>query len=432
MEISECFRVCCEGLEITEDKRNHWQKRISNICKKLNKKYYDSASEADNMIIVGSVGRGTAINGVSDWDCIYDLPKEVYTKFDEYESNGQSQLLQEVKKEIQKLYPNTDIKGDGQVVVIRFNDGKIELVPGFKQSDESYMYPNSNNGGSWKKTNPIPEIEAAEKMKIMTNGHYKHLCQLMRKWKNNVGFKFKGLLIDTLVKDFIEEDDRKSIDFIDYKIIVRDLFYFLSIQAKDRKCWYVLGSNQLIYNTDEGEFIKEAIRAYDELKGCEDDEEYKTVYTELIDREFAGKAGASVRRAINEMFIEEVFDLDIRYNINLDCEVRQAGFRNYLLSYYISNNWKLKKNKKLIFKVENINIPNKIKNSISWYWKVRNVGSEAKKRNMERGGIQKGGKEKEESTTFSGEHYVECYAVHENVVIARKRIAVSIDIVKGI
>ena len=73
-----------------------------------------------------------------------------------------------------------------------------------------------------------------------------------------------------------------------------------------------------------------------------------------------------------------------------------------------------------------------MEDSIVWYWKVRNVGHEAKRRNMERGGIRKGGQIWEESTTFSGEHYVECYAVYEDVVVARDRIAVPIDTIKGV
>lgn len=434
MEISECFKISCNELEITEEERICWkEKRIRTICKRLNKKYYDSVSAEDNMIIVGSVGRNTAISGVSDWDCIYNLPKEVYKKFDEYESNGQSQLLQEIKKEIKEIYPNTNIKGDGQVVVISFNDGKIELVPGFKQSDDSYKYPNSNDGGSWKKTNPIPEIAASEEMNSLTNGHYKYLCQIMRKWKNNIGFKFKGLLIDTLVKDFMEEnEDRINIDFVDYKIVVRDLFYFLSNQDESRKYWYSLGSNQQINNDDEGKFIKKAIKAYSKLKDCKDDEEFKIAYIDLFGREFAGETEASVLRAVNENFIEEMFEVDIRYNISLDCDIRQKGFRQFSLSYYINKSWKLKKNKDLIFKVEIVNIPNEIEDSIVWYWKVRNVGYEAKRRNMERGEIRKGVDIWKESTTFSGEHYVECYAVHENVVVARDRIAVPIDTIKGV
>ena len=70
---------------------------IKEITKKLNKYYYDIENEEEHMYIVGSVGRGTAIKNTSDLDILFDLPKEVYTKYENYESNGQSALLQEVK-----------------------------------------------------------------------------------------------------------------------------------------------------------------------------------------------------------------------------------------------------------------------------------------------------------------------------------------------
>ncbi|MCO5481274.1 nucleotidyltransferase, partial [Enterococcus faecalis] len=66
-----------------------------------------------------------------------------------------------------------------------------------------------------------------------------------------------------------------------------------------------------------------------------------------------------------------------------------------------------------------------------WYWKVRNVGAEAVKRNCERGQIKIGTKNHTESTDFNGSHYVECYAVIGNTLIARDRVNVPIDTVFG-
>ena len=64
---------------------------------------------------------------------------------------------------------------------------------------------------------------------------------------------------------------------------------------------------------------------------------------------------------------------------------------------------------------------------VDWYWKVRNVGSEAIKRGQERGGIVHGGRTHHESTSFSGDHYVECFAVYNNIVIAKGKVRVPID-----
>ena len=51
--------------------------------------------------------------------------------------NPQSRLLQVVKKAILESYPRSDVKGDGQVVVIKFSDGmKFEVLPALKISEE--------------------------------------------------------------------------------------------------------------------------------------------------------------------------------------------------------------------------------------------------------------------------------------------------------
>lgn len=60
------------------------------------------------------------------------------------------------------------------------------------------------------------------------------------------------------------------------------------------------------------------------------------------------------------------------------------------------------------------------------YWKVRNRGEEAIKRNCIRGQIKKGTTQIEESTSFMGGHFVECYIVSNGVCIARDRIDVPI------
>ena len=61
---------------------------LNGIAKKLNKKYYDSTTE-DNYLKVGSMERNTSIKGESDIDVIYELPEDVFKRFDNYESNGQ-------------------------------------------------------------------------------------------------------------------------------------------------------------------------------------------------------------------------------------------------------------------------------------------------------------------------------------------------------
>lgn len=130
------------------------------IAKRLNLDFRGYSTES-YCFYAGSVGRNTANKIVSDIDMIFVMPWNVYTKYNNYQSNGQSQFLQAVKNSIATTYPNTYLKGDGQVVVVNFSDGmKFEVVPAFKNDNGTYTYADSNNGGTWLKTNPKAEIKA--------------------------------------------------------------------------------------------------------------------------------------------------------------------------------------------------------------------------------------------------------------------------------
>ena len=431
MSLSNDFKEFCEDeLYMTDEEWEKWENRLKEITKRLNRKYYSldelDNQETDNGLIVGSVGRTTAVRNVSDFDYIFSLPSEVYRRFDSYEGNGQSALLQEIKNELLKRYPNTKIKGDGQVVVIDFSDGgKIELVPAFEQSDGNFKYPDSRNGGSWKTTKPKPEIEKSKSLNSNFNNHFSNLTRLIRQWKNHMGFSFKGLLIDTLISDLIDDKGISEIYYSDYNILLKDIFEYFSNQDKNREYWYALGSNQKIYNNDGAKFINKAKQA---LKKIEDASEEKLteVYRQLFGRKFA-QSTSTTNRASNEEFIDELFSIDIRYNIVLECEITQDGFRKALLSDFLKSRFKIKNRKSLDFEIIQSDIPDNLLSDVKYYWKVRNIGAEAIRRNCERGAIFSGKIKHHEDSQFKGDHYVECYAVLDNTVIARDRITVPID-----
>lgn len=372
------------------------------------------------------MGRTTAVRNVSDFDYIFSLPSEVYRRFDSYEGNGQSALLQEIKNELLKRYPNTKIKGDGQVVVIDFSDGgKIELVPAFEKSDGNFKYPDSRNGGSWKTTKPKSEIEKCKSLNSNFNSHFSNLTRLIRQWKNHMGFSFKGLLIDTLISDLIDDKGISEIYYSDYNILLKDIFEYFSNQDKNREYWYALGSNQKIYNNDGAKFVNKAKQA---LKKIEDASEEKLteVYRQLFGRKFA-QSTSTTNRASNEEFIDELFNVNIEYNIVLECEITQDGFRKALLSDFLKSRFKIKNRKSLDFEIIKSDIPDNLLSDVKYYWKVRNIGAEAIRRNCERGAIFSGKIKHHEDSQFKGDHYVECYAVLDNTVIARDRITVPID-----
>ena len=117
---------------ISMETRSLISTRYKTITKAVNGDFWNSYSDTAHSRYVGSYGRGTAIN-VSDLDVLIELPNNEYERFNSLSGNGQSRLLQAVKKAIQDTYPRTDVHGDGQVVVVTFSDGmKFEVLPAFQ------------------------------------------------------------------------------------------------------------------------------------------------------------------------------------------------------------------------------------------------------------------------------------------------------------
>lgn len=408
--------------------------RYRRITRTLNKKYYGSESEDLHSLQVGSYGRGTAIGETSDLDMIYILPPEVFSRFNSYTYNGQSALLQEVKNEILKTYSQTVVGADGQVIVIKFADVKIEIVPAFENNDGSFKFPDSNDGGSWKTTNPRPEITAINDLNGKRGKNLKPLAKMVRAWKNANGASMSGLLIDTMVYNFfLDNNDFNQDSFSRYHFLVRDFFKFLSEQNKDQAYWYSPGSNQKVDR--KGQFVAKAKKAYNLVLEAIQKNENETVWKiwkKVFGRNFPSSRSTTESASFSESsfpkteeFIENQFPVDIRNDLQIDCEVSQDGFLKRSLRAFLASRIPLLQNRKLRFFISECDLkpPFQVK------WKVRNVGYEAEKRNQIRGQILNdlGSKERIERTSFYGPHFVECYVIKDGICVARDMIDVPID-----
>lgn len=439
MSLETDFEIFIGNLEPTNI--SEMETTVGEIAKKLNKNYYDLDSDKiSHMYIVGSIGRRTAIKGVSDLDILFDLPVEVFKRFDAYKEKKQSSLLQEVKNVLKARYPNTDISGDGQVVVIKFNKYTVELVPGFKQSDDRFKYPDTNNGGSWKYTDPLPEISESKKTAEDTDNNFKYIANMLRAWKNKQGFKFGGLLIDTITYKFLnEKTDYRNIGFDSYLDMTKALFEYIKGLNKDQSYWYALGSNQQVYNCDNGKFITKAEKAYKKIKdltanSSDVNKKLRQVFGTQFPKKVTAENGAYTssynQKYYNdtEEFIEDYFTVDIKYNISIDCKITQDGFRPMLLKKLLRDKMFLAIKKHLEFYIDFMDSEIKKEAPYDIYWKVKNEGQEAIKRDCIRGQI-KGTNTKSinESSDFIGEHYVECYIVKDGICIAKDHIDVPIS-----
>ena len=131
---------------------------------------------------------------------------------------------------------------------------------------------------------------------------------------------------------------------------------------------------------------------------------------------------SSIAYSETEEFIENRYPVCLMYELKIDCEVTQKGFRTQSLRNLIQKGLPLLADKKLNFSIKKNTCPE----PFSIKWKVCNVGNEALKRDCIRGEIMNGNTSILETSDFRGEHFVECYIIKDNICVAKDRISVPI------
>ena len=263
--------VIKHGEVISRDIANTIRTRYETVTRAINREFWDLQSDTSHSLLVGSYGRGTAID-TSDIDILVELPKSEYDRYDIVKGNGQSRLLQAVRSAIQTAYPRSDIRADGQVIKISFSDGiRFEVLPAFKSvsywsQDTTYTYLDTNMGGNWKSTNPKAEQDAMKEKNISSNGLLFDTCKHFRRVRDGrfSSYYLSGIVIDSFVYiamrnwQWTREGDISSATHGDYE---RAMMAYL-IQNSSNWMPLVLtapGSNQMVDTTSSLECLKKVV-----------------------------------------------------------------------------------------------------------------------------------------------------------------------------
>lgn len=139
---------------------------------------------------------------------------------------------------------------------------------------------------------------------------------------------------------------------------------------------------------------------------------------------FANTQESSIRLFNDtEQYIEDMFPTRLYHSVNVSCIVSGNGLRPKPISAFLSL---LKKYLPHNFRIECSVSSTTVPYPYDVYWKVKNVGPEAERKNQLRGEILNRGSSIVEYSSFFGNHYIECYIVKNSVCVARQRINVPI------
>ncbi|EAV38995.1 hypothetical protein OENOO_63026 [Oenococcus oeni ATCC BAA-1163] len=445
------FATFLKNLKVSSDVAENIMNRTHTITHIINKQYWKSESDKNHSLLVGSYGCGSAIV-VSDIDLLVELPQDQKEKFDAHQNNGESALLQDVKSKLLEHYPDSDIKADGQIVSISFSDHiRFEILPAFKEnSSDAYSFPNTHNSGSWDRTDP----EAEARILTVANKKYsllvKKMAKMMRAWnsENNVGLH--GITIDSLIYTFF---NNQSICFEGFDILSKDLFDWLENYLLTQSSVVALDDS---YNIEIKDPESVRSKAHTAKKRCDcaigskdDQAAAESIWQQIFGDRFPIFASAeessdkennfditpSVRSkrvdigsaADTEEFPDEKWHINIRHWIVIDAEVETNGFRKGSILDFIKKYSRIpiKPRSKIFFSIHPSSTMG-IVLDIEWFWKIRNVGATAIRKNCIRGQIKKYGTKHTEPIEFEGPHYVEVYGVSHGVVIAFGRAEVPL------
>jgi hypothetical protein len=235
--MDEQWRKFSENICLTEKQKKDAQTKYEGVCKKLHSSYYDTTYDGSTKLLFGSYQTKTNVRPLTDVDVIFKIPKETYDKFKNYESGGQSALLQEVREFLKEKYTTTDtIKAWGKVVLVEFADNthNVEVLPAFEKDDKTFIIPNTENGGSWNNFDPRKQIDEFNASNKLTNGTTVELARIIKIWVNNTSTcNYKSFYLLTDVMKFLGCNFKTGVDYSKYSTLVKNFFQYLKSICND-------------------------------------------------------------------------------------------------------------------------------------------------------------------------------------------------------
>lgn len=429
---------------LPNDKQNELREKKNLNIERLKKGLEDYNDENNTNYkisetrVQGSMAMHTVVQNDSN---DYDIDVAIVFEKDNLNDKGPLEVRNIIADALKRKC--TNFKNDPEV---KTNCVRIEYQDGYhvdfavyrrykKDSENEYTYEHA--GSSWTSRNPAAinnwfadEIKDKGQSLRKVIRLSKMFCKSRESWIN-----MPGGLIQTMLCDEKIQTGYKRLD---------EIFYYTMIEIKNR-----LDSDIEVYNpTDESlsllltESHRQKVKNYrnrlnEKLEKLDvlfeddcDEKRAKNAWYEFFNHEYWNKNSVELKSYSQycydntEEFIEDIVNINEQNYVKISAEFEGNGFRTQPLNRILERfNCKIPHKCNITFSIANTDI----EEPYNVWWKVRNVGTEAEKRNMIRGQIEKNrGYYIKEPTSFGGPHYVECYIIKNNECVAIGHISVPI------
>lgn len=425
------------------DKKNLNLQRLKNGLKEYNDEYKTSYSVAEDCV-QGSVAMSTVVqNEDSDYDIDVAVVFNKSVLGDKGAQATRNMVANALRRKTKQFNAEPEVKTS--CVRVKYADGYHIDFAIYRRSydyiNEEWIYEHSGSEWSsrelrgltdWFKTQNDNSDGKLRKVIRLS----KMFCKSRSSWKN-----MPSGLLQTVLCD---EKLQKSYDRID------ELFYYTMKEIVNR----IENSTSVVAPVDNGRDLtprqsdkQKMINWKNRLKSkladldvlfsedCTQTDAIQAWYG-FFNHEFWNESTTKseyntlqpFKKSVcsfvdNEQFIEDMFPVNLMYSCKISCLVSGNGWRPTpigeflsLLKRYLPHRFEIR----CTMEYTNCPWPYKV------FWKVRNVGVEAEKRDMLRGQIYEKGKTIVEHSNFFGKHYIECYIIKDGICVARDRVDIPI------
>lgn len=245
MLVGPRFSAFIQRLGITEQQAADGTRKQTGVRAALNRWYYGHGEATQNSLLIGSWAKALRVAPPRDIDVLFCMPVDIFHRYEARAGNRQSQLLQEVRSALSQTYPQTAIRGDGQVVVVPFVTMPVEVIPAFRLHTGQYLIADANGGGSYRTTDPSAELSVLEASDRATFGATRRLIRMAKQWQRHAHAPIKSFMLERLAVAFLETWQHATAGYEDW--MVRDFFEFMlryvggSVQMPGTGEWVSIG-----------------------------------------------------------------------------------------------------------------------------------------------------------------------------------------------
>ncbi|MGB3691879.1 MAG: hypothetical protein WA999_04060, partial [Spirulinaceae cyanobacterium] len=358
----------------------------------------------------------------------FDIDDGIYLQVDSEPSESVSTFHRWIYNAVDGQTKETPIDKNPCVRLIYTGQYHIDLPLYYtKKSDSPYL---AHKTKGWIESDPREFIDWFND-KADSNGQLKRLVRYLKAWKDYRKKELPcGLVFSILAAQYAVFDNRDDIALYEtlkniHSVLYRGFACYRPTTPRGENLLDNYGKTNKNYLLDRlTGLINSAEKAINENtpppKACEYWQRHLGKKRFLLSN--SDNITASINLAARqdsiayeetEEFIENRYSINPIYELRIDCEVTQKGFRNQFLRDLIRRRLPLLTNKKLQFSINKNTCPE----PFSIKWKVCNVGDEAFRRNCIRGTIFDGSASIKETSDFKGEHFVECYLIKDSVCV---------------